>query len=260
VVELRAPLDHKTSQLALDQFRKTLSRFGKARLQSIYERIQSQLNGAYLFDAESVGRRALKNLTLAILIAPKEQDAIDLAYHQFESNRNMTDVYAALALLCNTESEEKRTALNTFQKHWHNNSLVMDKWFALQAAANVPNVLEIVKALEHHPLFDRYNPNKLRALYSAFTQNLAHFHDESGAGYAFIADKVIEIDRFNSNVAARLAGAFARYKRLEPGHKQKMQSELKRILAAPRISRGVFEIAAKTLQDNGELTDAGKQG
>ncbi|NLF25291.1 MAG: aminopeptidase N [Deltaproteobacteria bacterium] len=250
VVELKTPLDHKASRLALDEFRKSFSRFGKTRLESIYERIQNQLNKPYTFDAESAGRRALKNLALALLLATQEQDAIDLAYRQFKSNHNMTDVGAALALLCNTESEEKFEALEAFRKRWQNDSLVMDKWFALQAAANIPNVLDTVKTLERHPLFDRFNPNKIRALYSTFTQNLAYFHDESGAAYAFIADKVIEIDEFNNHVAARLAGAFTRYKKLMPGHKQKMQSELKRILAAPRISRGVFEIVSKTLQDD----------
>ena len=42
----------------------------------------------------------------------------------------------------------------------------------------------------------------------SFSRNIPHFHAEDGSGYRFVADKVMEIDRFNPQVAARLVQAF----------------------------------------------------
>jgi aminopeptidase N len=45
---------------------------------------------------------------------------------------------------------------------------VIDKWFALQAAAVRPDTVEALKKLRSHPDFNIRNPNRVRSLYAAF--------------------------------------------------------------------------------------------
>lgn len=100
-----------------------------------------------------------------------------------------------------------------------------------------------------HPAFSLRNPNKVRALIGTFChQNLAHFHAEDGYGYAFAADTIIELDRINPQIAARLAACFNRWKRLEPKRQALMQQELQRIANEPALSADTFEIVSKALQ------------
>ena len=248
VAELTNPLDYETAKSALDCLKASLSGSGGGRLHDLYHALARRLDGPYSLDAQAIGLRALKNLCLAYLAAGKSRDAFELAHRQFKEQGCMTDVQAALVVLCDGEGAQKEEALGMFRKRWRDHSLVMDKWFAAQAAADTPAVLDVVQKLESDPLFDRFNPNTVRALFGSFADNLVHFHHRSGAGYAFIADKILEIDSYNSNLSARLAGSFARYKRLDPSRRERMGAELSRILRAPNLSRGVFEIVSKTLR------------
>ncbi len=92
------------------------------------------------------------------------------------------------------------------------------------------------------------NPNKVRALITAFaTMNQLRFHSADGKGYEFVADKVLELDALNPQVAARLLGAFKSWRQFEPKRRNAMAKQLKRIAAAERLSRDVYEIANKTL-------------
>ena len=91
------------------------------------------------------------------------------------------------------------------------------------------------------------NPNKVRALIGAFSGNQVRFHDAGGAGYRFLADRVIELDPVNPQVAARLMGAFSRWRKFDAARQELMKAELERILATPKLSKDVYEIASKTL-------------
>ena len=98
-----------------------------------------------------------------------------------------------------------------------------------------------------HPKFSLENPNKARSLIGSFSRNVPHFHAEDGSGYRFIADKVIEIDRFNPQVAARLVQAFNLCNKLEPQRKNLVKQELQRIRAQEGLSKDVGEIVGKIL-------------
>ncbi|MCZ7010173.1 aminopeptidase N C-terminal domain-containing protein, partial [Salmonella enterica] len=78
-------------------------------------------------------------------------------------------------------------------------ALVIDKWFALQAAATERDgqVFARIKALALHPDYSLRNPNRARSLLMQLTLfNPAAFHRADAAGYVFWADKVVEIDGF----------------------------------------------------------------
>jgi aminopeptidase N len=79
--------------------------------------------------------------------------------------------------------------------------------------------------------------------------NPLQFNRADGAGYDFLADKVLEIDALNPQVAARMLGAFRSYRSLEPKRKALAKSALKQVAAATRLSRDCQEIVSRMLDD-----------
>ncbi len=143
---------------------------------------------------------------------------------------------------------EREQAIAEFHKRWKHDTLVLDKWFSLQAMSHLPGTLASVEKLMEHPAFDRRNPNKVRSLIGAFSHgNQVRFHDAGGAGYVFLADQVVAIDAINPQVAARLMGAFSRWRKFGDDRRQLMHAQLERILSTSNLSKDVYEIASKTL-------------
>jgi aminopeptidase N len=203
----------------------------------------------YRFEAGEVGRRAQRNLALGYLMAAGGEDGRSLCLAQFRGADNMTDGIAALALLAESELPERAEALAEFYARWRDDALVIDKWFALQATAQREGAVEAVAGLLGHEAFTLRNPNRVRALIGAFAAgNPTGFHRSDGAGYRLVADHVLELDARNPQVASRLAKAFDRWRRYDAGRQAQMRAELERILAAPKLSRDVYEIASKSLQ------------
>jgi aminopeptidase N len=208
-----------------------------------------QTDEPYRFDARQIGRRALKNLALGYLLAGGGAQGRDWCLAQLQGADNMTDVVAALGLLAESDLPERDQALADFYAKWRDDALVVDKWFALQAMAQRPDAIDVVTGLLGHEAFTLTNPNRVRALIGAFVQgNPTGFHRADGAGYALVADHVLALDRRNPQVAARLAQPFGRWRRHDPPRQALMRSQLERILAAPNLSRDVYEIASKSLK------------
>src|SRR5262249_28071285 len=139
--------------------------------------------------------------------------------------------------------------LNDFFQRWKDDHLVIDMWFSAQAQSPRPETLDEVKALCRHPLFKITTPNKVRALIGTFAlANPLQFNRADGAGYDFLAEKVLEIDPLNPQVAARMLGAFRSYRALEPKRKALAKAALKRV-AASRISRDCHEIVSRMLEE-----------
>ena len=100
-----------------------------------------------------------------------------------------------------------------------------------------------------HPAFSIQNPNKVRALIGVFSMlNPTGFHAADGSGYEFHADRVIELDGINPQIAARMATAFNRWKRYDEGRKELMKAELQRIASVPGLSGDVSEIVNNALR------------
>ena len=203
--------------------------------------------GPYTVDQASMGRRSLKNTCLGYLTELEDEDVWRLCMDQYRSGGNMTDVIAALVNIANNECPEREETLASFYATWRNDALVMDKWLAIQATSRLPGTLGKVKELTKHPVFTLKNPNKVRALIGAFSSNSVRFHDPSGEGYAFIADHVLAIDPMNPQIAARLVSAFTIWKRYDAKRQALMKKELERILAAPKLSKDVYEVVSKSL-------------
>ena len=134
-------------------------------------------------------------------------------------------------------------------------ALVVDKWFALQARAPEPldtragSTFGRVKALMQHPEFNLRNPNRARSLLFALCMhNPAAFHRRDAAGMVFWTERVLELDAFNPQVAARLARALDRWTRLAEPYRAAARQALERVAARPELSPATREIVHKALQ------------
>ncbi|HWE77015.1 MAG TPA: aminopeptidase N C-terminal domain-containing protein, partial [Pseudolabrys sp.] len=139
-------------------------------------------------------------------------------------------------------------ALAEFYERYKADALVVDKWFVLQATSPLTGALDEVKRLTQHPSFSFANPNRVRAVIGAFAQgNPTQFNRADGAGYDFIADNILALDSKNPQVSARMATAFRTWRMLEPGRRAKAEAALRRIQAAPNLSRDLAEIVERAL-------------
>jgi len=201
-------------------------------------------------DAESTGRRRLRNTLLEYLCgikeSPEEQKAAaELATAHFDNATGLTDKMAALSCLASMDGEgaqARDSALAKFYKDANGDALVLNKWFSGQALADLDDVLERVIALTEHPDFTMSNPNRCRSLISAFAMNAAPFHDESGKGYAFLGDVLEKLDGMNPQISSRMAGSLIQWRRYDEKRAALMKEQCERLLNMPGISDDMFEI------------------
>ncbi|MDR3410280.1 MAG: aminopeptidase N [Formivibrio sp.] len=245
LLEALNAVDPTRLQFICQCVRQQIARELRQELLSTYTRLNT--GAAYRYDAAEVAKRSLKNICLDYLAELDEAMISEMLTKQFAQADNMTDRLAALKAMVNRDGGE--TQLAEFAAQWRDDALVMDKWFNLQALSRRPGALSRVQRLTEHPAFSIKNPNKVISLIGAFCQqNLAHFHAPDGYGYAFAADRVIEIDKLNPQLAARLAASFNRWPRMEPKRQAMMRAELERICNTENLSAGTYEIVSKALQ------------
>ncbi len=208
----------------------------------------NQSDAAYAPTPEQIGQRALKNVALSYLMSIEDEVAIELAQVQFEADHNMTDVRHALTLLVHSSrSDIADPALKAFGRKWSHDPLVMDQWFSLQVTRPQADALDRVRYLMEHPAFSLKNPNKVRALIGAFAgQNRVNFHRLDGEGYRLLADVVIELNRLNPEIAARIITPLTRWQRFDEARQALMRAELERI-RGEELSPNVYEIVEKAL-------------
>ena len=207
-----------------------------------------ETQGPYSPDADAAGRRALRNLCLGYLMELDDEASRTLALRQFDTADNMTDAMAALSVLVNCDCPQRETALERFYARWKDEALVVDKWFAVQATSRLPDTLAAVKRLMKHPAFELRNPNRMRALVSSFCHsNQVRFHTADGSGYAFLAENVRALDPLNPQVAARLARALDRWKKLDAQRQAQARRALEAIRETAGLSRDVFEVVTRAL-------------
>jgi len=213
-------------------------------------------SGAYSPDPASSGRRALAGLALTHLCLAARQSGDTVwpgkAYQRFKDASNMTDRFNALAALVTGDSSLAAAALQRFHQLFKDEALVLDKWFALQAGApdRGGNVLPVVKQLMHHADFNIRNPNRARSvIFSYCSANPGAFHRTDASGYVFWSERVIELDGINPQVAARLARALDRWKKLAEPLRGAAREAIARVAAKPDLSNDVREVVTRALAD-----------
>jgi aminopeptidase N len=204
--------------------------------------------GPFSPDAGSAGRRSLLAAALDLLAALGPEIGGAAAKAAFDASRSMTETMAALDALGSSGSDRFDAALGVFAQRWAGNPLVMDKWFSVQAASPRADAPARIEALRSHPDFTLSNPNRVRALAGAFAmRNLRWFHASDGSGYRFLAQMIGEIDPMNPALAARLAGAFESWRRLEPVSRAAAEAALAGLAERANLSANLSEIVGRTL-------------
>jgi aminopeptidase N len=222
--------------------------------QTCYE--QNKVTGAYSPDAKSSGKRALSGMALSMLCLAAVHDGTSIwpgkALQAFKDAHNMTDRFNALVALVGSGHDLAAQALAQFHALFKNEALVIDKWFGLQASTpdRGGNILPIVRQLMQHPDFNLRNPNRARSLiFSYCSSNPGGFHRTDAAGYVYWSESVIELDAINPQVAARLARALDRWKKLAEPYRQAAKAAIERVAAKSDLSNDVREVVTRALAE-----------
>ena len=213
-------------------------------------------NGAYRPDPVSTGRRSLAGMALTMLCLSARSSGDNVwpgkAFQRFKDAGNMTDRFNALSALVVSEHALARDALARFHSMFQQEALVLDKWFALQAGApdRGGNVLPAVRQLMKHADFHLKNPNRARSvIFSYCSANPGAFHRADAAGYLYWSERVVELDAFNPQVAARLARALDRWKKLAEPYRSAAREAIARVAAKTHLSNDVREVVTRALAD-----------
>ena len=234
---------HQAREALLD----TLAAHFLSKWHELNRQAAKQENQSYEYSPEAAGWRTLRNVCRAFVLRADPAHIETVAEKYSEMAQNMTHEWSILSAVNGNESDTRNRLLAQFADKFSDDALVMDKYFALVGSSRRSDTLQQVQTALQHPKFSLENPNKARSLIGSFSRNVPHFHAEDGSGYRFIADKVIEIDRFNPQVAARLVQAFNLCNKLEPHRKNLVKQELQRIWAQEGLSKDVGEIVGKIL-------------
>ncbi|MBX9456222.1 MAG: aminopeptidase N [Rhizobium sp.] len=179
--------------------------------------IEAMRNGSeFSPDAASAGRRSLANAALTWL--SYAEDTPDRAAAAFAAADNMTELAHALMLLAHrfAGTPAAQAAVSSFEERFRDNPLVIDKWFAIQATIPGAETLDRIKGLMEGPHFAPNNPNRLRSLIGSYAMaNPTGFNRADGAGYRFLAEQIIDIDKRNPQVAARILTSMRSWRSLE---------------------------------------------
>ncbi len=248
MLAIGADLDPAAAYQARRGFREGLGRALRGELESLYK--AHAVTGSFSPDAASAGHRALRNTALGLLTMADGPDGIGRLRAHYEQATNMTDTMAAIGNFSEVDAPDRDAVLKHFFKRWKKDALVLDKWFSVQAYSPLHGTAAFVSELMQHPQFSMKNPNRVRAVLGAFAGgNPVQFNAADGKGYKLLADRVLELDGFNSLMAARLLGNFEMWRKMEPKRQKAARRELQRVASAKNLSRDVFEIAGKMLKD-----------
>ena len=200
----------------------------------------------YLLNTHSIGQRALVNISMWYLAHLDDKDINEKIYTIFTQANNMTIEFGALRALMVRNTKHAQKACKEFYIKWKKDTLVIQKWFRLNAVADFIDI-NYIKNLETLPEYDEKVPNLVRALVGAYSTNVVAVNNSSGVGYKYLCDKILEIDQFNPQIAARLAKSFSYINKIDNERKTLLTQSLKELLKASELSNDTMEIISTNL-------------
>ncbi|MGJ8679051.1 aminopeptidase N [Paraglaciecola sp.] len=202
----------------------------------------------YEYNIEQVEKRKLRNLALKYISAANHPESQHLLTQQFLTADNMTDTLGALNAAQHGKLSLFDELMTKFEQKWHSDSLVLDKWFALQANTDRPDILAILEMLKGHDQYTINNPNRVRALIGSFAfYNVSGFHNLDGSGYKFVADYLIQLNDINPQVASRIITPLIQWQKVDATRQKLMQHQLMRIGNTKGLSKDLYEKITKSL-------------
>ena len=203
--------------------------------------------GEYGVSTDEIAERRLKNTCLSYLLLLDKPAYFGLCLAQFKAANNMTDQMAGLLPIVHFRNNIRDQIVADFYEQWQDTALVVDKWFSAQGASYAENSLQSIVSLFEHEAYILTNPNRARSFLGALIGNSSAFHQADGEGYHFVADRIIELDAINPQVAARMANTFVHWKRLIPAQGDLMKTQIERMLAGD-LSNDLSELLTTSLQ------------
>ena len=237
---------HKLRQVR-ETIRLSIATEHEALLLKHYQK--SLTSNEYSITPEAMAQRRFKNTCLAYLLTLKKDVYFDLCRQQYETADNMTDQIACLQPIVNYHHPVRNQIVSDFYEQWKDTALVVDKWFSAQGLSYQTDSLTTIIKLFDHPAYSLSNPNRARSLLGALIGNLSAFHQVDGAGYEFAVNKIVELDKINPQVSARMANAFLHWRKLLPAQAALMKAQIERMAATPHISKDLNELVTTSLND-----------
>ncbi|MDP0588986.1 MAG: aminopeptidase N [Candidatus Endonucleobacter bathymodioli] len=234
--------------LARKQVKQDIARAHQSSLLKLWTSLSQ--DKIYTPKAEDIAERTLKNVCLSYLVTLDNVQHLELASNQYSQASNMTDRFAALSCVINAERQQPALItklLTSFLTRYRDDANVMDQWFSVQASSPLLGTLAHVQSLMEHEQFDENNPNKVRAVLGAFSQNMRQFHCKDGSGYRFLAEMIIMFDAKNPQIASRLLQPLTRWQKFEPTRQEYMKKALETIRQESNLSADVYEVVNKSL-------------
>jgi aminopeptidase N len=234
-----------------------------ARLQAdwLWAWEQHQVKEGYSPGSAQAGRRALANLALSMLCLHAVQQGDEVwsgrAYQRFKDATNMTDRQGAIQALVDSQAPLADAALERLHTLARGEALMLDKWFMLQARAPEPlgadagRAFARAKALLKHRDYSVKNPNRVRSLvFTLCAHNPAAFHRADAAGYVLWADRLLELDAINPQLAGRLARTMDRWAHLAEPWRGAAREAITCVAAKADLSNDVREIVGRALEQS----------
>ena len=243
--EIGADVDHDAIYAARKTMRGALGRKHGEALADLHEQLSEPR--PFSPDAESAGRRALRNVALALYADGNIIDGLARAHKQLRNADNMTERFGALTQIVLKPNSGREHTSDAFSRRYAMEPLILDKWFALQAQIPERETLDRVRGLMSHRGFSMSNPNRVRALIGGFAANQTQFNRADGEGYKFLEEIVVGLDPTNPQIAARLLTAMRSWRSLEETRRQHAEAMLRRIAALPSLSPDVRDIVTRSL-------------
>ena len=206
----------------------------------LLKQYQQNIQADYANDGKAIGKRALKNICLSYLT--RLNDHQNLVTQQYKSSNNMTDTLATLSCAAKSSHEKLNEMMVDFEGKWQDITLVMDKWFAIQASVNDESIFDNLSKLIAHPLFSLKNPNRARSLIGAFVNNNPrYFHCASGRGYQFLIEQLIKLNDINPQVASRLITPLIQFKSFDQDRQIMIKAKLEQLAKQEVLSKDLKE-------------------
>jgi aminopeptidase N len=196
-----------------------------------------------IISPQAAAQRSLVIAILTHLAGWDDQRADTIITRAHDTAKGMTMRIKTLGLLIKRRSANAQSRLDAFEERFGQDRLTMDKWFSVQArygdAAKV-------HSLEGHAGYDKTNPNRVRALLGAFAAgNLVGFHAVDGAGYDLLAERIVEIDAANPQLAARLAVTFRSWRTNDKTRRKHAKLALERLIERQGLSIDLRDIVQR---------------
>lgn len=230
----------------------TLSKAIGKTFEPVRKSVLITLKGSSEFSAsaEEAGKRSLRGLVMSYAVIARSKSALKEIVKDYETSNNMTDRFNALRTIVHhhPNKADREKVLADFYKRYHDDHIVLDKWFAVQASKPGSSTITIVRKLMKHDDFTFHNPNRFRSLLGVFAMgNQSAFNAANGKGYMLMADALIKLDKINPQVTARMLTAFRSYRVLEPSRRKLAEAALMKIENSGDLSRDTADILGRTL-------------